>query len=207
MSSSGSRSCSPRDQPGPSGASGQLAERSEAGWCWPRRQRCRSGHCGRVEHRPPRTGAPTLPDPEPDAGEVRRSAEQILRDFDLDEPSRSVMEVVLDWIGRRLDSLIPDAAGGGGLDSPIGLALLALVVALIVFAIVKLVPTLQRGTSTSVPREPETPRRARRDWLVGGRAARGWRSVEGRSALSLPRPRRRPRHRRGPPRCRRQDDR
>lgn len=60
---------------------------------------------------------PQLPTPEPSTDEADRRADEILDDPKFDEPPKSVVERVLEWILEQLDKIpFPDigAPGGGG---------------------------------------------------------------------------------------------
>lgn len=53
-------------------------------------------------------------DPPPvDADDARRTADEILRGSEYDEPSESLIERVLDWLFERLGDLMPSGPGGG----------------------------------------------------------------------------------------------
>ena len=84
--------------------------------------------------------APTeLPPPVLPPEESRRAAEEILARPEFDEPPRSVLEVVADWIAERLGGLLDGMFGGGRGSSPFAWLLLAALVAGIGFLIWRLV--------------------------------------------------------------------
>ena len=109
--------------------------------------------------------------------EIRRAAREIVSRPEFRRTPRSPVQVVLDWIGRQLDSLFNHVQGGNG--DVLGFVIAGLAVAVIVVLLVRFARSLQRDPGTAVPLDADVGRPAT-DWKAEAdahEAAGEWREA------------------------------
>lgn len=115
-----------------------------------------------------------LPEPERDPAEVRDLADEILSRSEYQDPEPpAFLERVGEWIGELLDDLFGGAAGGGGggggVGSLISWVLLAILIGVVAFFVVRVLARWQKGPTKLKTKEPVVlatdEGRSAKDWL------------------------------------------
>lgn len=112
------------------------------------------------------TGDPPPVDPD----EARRTADEILRGAEYDEPGQSIIDRALEWLFERLGDLVP-STGAGGPGNVIGWLVVAALVAAAIWFVVKAVraPSIRTPSSEPAMRYGTESHRDATAWLEESR--------------------------------------
>jgi hypothetical protein len=110
------------------------------------------------------TWAGQLPEPDREAGEVDSLADEILSRAEFQEPPKSLLDRVNDWISEQLARFFEALAEGGG-NRLVAWAILALLVGAVVVLAIRLTRTLQSVPATT-PDSLDPGRRSVADWVA-----------------------------------------